>query len=236
MEHLKELFILAVCLMVLGFSCCTLVGIWFMYREGVSEYEELQEYIEEVPEDYVEDNEKTAEPEETAEKTAVKVNFEELKNINQDIVAWIRIESLGIDYPVVQGDDNDHYLHYTFRGEKNAAGSIFLDYRNQADFSDPKIILYGHNMKNGSMFGNLKKYQEESIAPEEQIVTVYLPGNKEWKFQVQQCRTVKSNDACYELDSVSEEDLESKVLILSTCSYHSDLRLIVETSRIGSII
>lgn len=94
---------------------------------------------------------------------ATTIEFGELQKINPDIVAWIRIDGLGIDYPVVQGEDNEHYLYYTFRGEANVAGSIFLDYRNKADFSDSKIILYGHNMKNGSMFGSLKKYQDESV-------------------------------------------------------------------------
>lgn len=65
---------------------------------------------------------------------------------------------IGVDYPVVQGEDNEHYLHYTFDGKENIAGSIFLDYRNRADFTDRKVILYGHNMQDGSMFSHLEKY------------------------------------------------------------------------------
>ena len=179
MRRLKEIIILVVCIIALGFACYKLIGIWLMYQEGVSEYGELKEYVNEIPE---EDDGENGNDEN--QETAVTIDFEELQKINPDIVAWIRIEGLGIDYPIVQGTDNEHYLHYTFRGEANVAGSIFLDYRNKADFSDSKIILYGHNMKNGSMFGSLKKYQDESVLLENQIVTIYLPGNKVWKFEV----------------------------------------------------
>ena len=225
MRYKKDLLVMAVCLSVFVVSCFSLMGIWLMYTEGTSEYEGLREYVEETAADSETDGEPAEEPE-----TAAKVDFDALKKINPDIVAWIRIEGLGIDYPVVQGEDNEHYLNYTFRGEKNAAGSIFLDCRNQADFSDPKIILYGHNMKNGSMFGSLKKYQEDGVLSEAQVVTIYLPGGEEWKFEVKQCRTVESNDACYELEDATGEEPDKKELILSTCSYRSDVRLIVETS------
>lgn len=160
---------------------------------------------------------------------ATTIEFGKLQKINPDIVAWIRIDGLGIDYPVVQGKDNGHYLHYTFRGEANVSGSIFLDYWNKADFSDSKIILYGHNMKNGSMFGSLKKYQDESVFRKNQIISIYLPGNREWKFKVQECRNVKVNDSCYELedDRAGQVEFEDKELLLSTCSSFADQRLVV---------
>lgn len=227
MRHFKEILILVVCIIALGIAGYKLIGIWLMYQEGVTEYEELKEYVNETPED---DGENGGESEgDENSDVATTIDFEELQKINPDIVAWIRIEGLGIDYPVVQGEDNEHYLHYTFRGEANVAGSIFLDYRNKADFSDSKIILYGHNMKNGTMFGSLKKYQDESVFQENQIITIYLLGNREWKFKVRECRNVKVNDSCYEVgDEITvEDDLEERVMILSTCSTRSDIRLII---------
>lgn len=227
MRHFKEILILVVCIIALGIAGFKLIRIWLMYQEGVTEYEELKEYVNETPENDGE-NGNESEADENSD-VATTIDFEELQKINPDIVAWIRIEGLGIDYPVVQGEDNEHYLHYTFRGEANVAGSIFLDYRNKADFSDPKIILYGHNMKNGTMFGSLKKYQDESVFQENQIITIYLPGNREWKFKVQDCRNVPINDSCYELenDRLEGEKFGNKELILSTCSYQSDLRLVL---------
>lgn len=219
MRHFKEILILVVCIIALGIAGHKLIGIWLMYQEGVTEYEELKEYVNETSEDDGDEN----------SDAATTIDFEELQKINPDIVAWIRIEGLGIDYPVVQGEDNEHYLHYTFRGEANVAGSIFLDYRNKADFSDSKIILYGHNMKNGSMFGSLKKYQNENVFQENQIITIYLPGNREWKFKVQECRNVKVNDSCYELedDRAGEVKFGDKELLLSTCSSFAEQRLVV---------
>ena len=67
-------------------------------------------------------------------------------------------DASGVDYPVVQGENNEYYLHYTFDRMENIAGSIFLDFRNRADFTDSKVILYGHNMQDGSMFSHLEKY------------------------------------------------------------------------------
>lgn len=227
MRHFKEILILVVCIMALGIAGFKLIGIWLMYQEGVTEYEELKEYVNETPENDGE-NGNESEADENSD-VVTTIDFEELQKINPDIVAWIRIEGLGIDYPVVQGEDNEHYLHYTFRGEANVAGSIFLDYRNKADFSDSKIILYGHNMKNGTIFGSLKKYQDESVFQENQIITIYLPGNREWEFKVQECRNVKVNDSCYELedDRAGEVEFGDKELLLSTCSSFADQRLVV---------
>ena len=89
------------------------------------------------------------------------VDFESLKAINPDVKGWLYIEALDISYPVVQGPDNDTYLHTTYEGTSNFAGSIFLDYQNQDDFSDGNTIVYGHNMKNLSMFGKLKQMKEQ---------------------------------------------------------------------------
>ena len=80
-----------------------------------------------------------------------------------------------MDYPVVQGEDNEYYLHHTFRKEANKAGSIFLDHRNRADFTEQRVIIYGHNMKDGSMFSNLKKYQDKTFRKESGTAYLYLP-------------------------------------------------------------
>ena len=78
-------------------------------------------------------------------------------------MGWLRIRALGISYPVVQGEDNDFYLHRTFEKEDNFAGCIFVNCDNSGNFTDQNTIIYGHNMKDGSMFGKLKKFREEQI-------------------------------------------------------------------------
>ena len=89
------------------------------------------------------------------------VDFADLISINPDICGWLKIRALDISYPVVQGEDNDFYLHRTFEKTDNFAGCIFMDAANQEDFSDQNTVLYGHNMKNGSMFGKLNWLREK---------------------------------------------------------------------------
>lgn len=91
------------------------------------------------------------------------------------IVVWIQIPGIDVDYPVVHGEDNEYYLHHTFQKEANKAGSIFLDYRNRADFTEQRVSIYGHNMKDGSMFSNLKKYQDSVLREESGTAYLYLP-------------------------------------------------------------
>lgn len=136
----------------------------------------------ELAEEYVRyESEETGEDEGKQKKkdwwlTDIKVEFDRLKEENPQIVAWIRFDDqaeLGINYPVLYSGDNEKYLRTDFNGNSHIAGSIFLEGLNQSDFSDYYNILYGHNMKNGTMFGNLKKYKSEGFWEENQYFTVY---------------------------------------------------------------
>lgn len=84
------------------------------------------------------------------------VDFAALKRKNSDTVAYLKVNNTNIDYAVVKGKDNDFYLNYNFNKKKNIAGWIFSDYKNKFDGTDKNIVIFGHNMKNGSMFGTLK--------------------------------------------------------------------------------
>ena len=92
------------------------------------------------------------------------VDFSALAKDYPGAVAWIRMDDLKtIDYPVMHGSDNDFYLHNDPRGESSVDGSIFLDYRNNAVNTDMHSIVYGHNMRDGSMFGTLKSYTDQDF-------------------------------------------------------------------------
>ncbi|MGN0696812.1 MAG: class B sortase [Oscillospiraceae bacterium] len=98
------------------------------------------------------------------EEEILEHNFsvmEYYKNINPDVVGFIELEGCDIAQPVVQTDDNDYYLTHTYYNGVNQAGSIFMDYRCTVteDYVSPNIVLYGHNQRDGTMFGNLKKYK-----------------------------------------------------------------------------
>ena len=88
------------------------------------------------------------------------IDFASLKAINPEVVAWVYAGSVDISYPVVQrrsDHENEYYLHHTLEDKENSSGCIFMDWESEPDLSSWNTILYGHNMKNGSMFGSLKK-------------------------------------------------------------------------------
>lgn len=95
------------------------------------------------------------------------------KDINADIVGWIEIPDTHIDYPVVQTDNNDYYMNHTFLGTENPAGAIFMEMQNQNDFSDLVTFVYGHRMKDESMFGDLKYYGDREYWEEHPEIHVY---------------------------------------------------------------
>ena len=105
--------------------------------------------------------EKTAEAiiiEESEEDIDVKykIDFEKLKNINNQVVAWIKVYGTQVEYPVVQAEDNSYYLKHNLEKKYNVAGWIFADYKNKLDGTDKNIVIYGHNMRDSAMFGSLK--------------------------------------------------------------------------------
>ena len=93
--------------------------------------------------------------------TLAETDLDALRQVNEDIIGWILIPDTVINYPLLQGEDNDYYLKHTWQGKKNVAGAIFMEYRNEPDYEDFNTILYGHNMNNGSMFASLRRYAGE---------------------------------------------------------------------------
>src|SRR5690625_4732825 len=88
----------------------------------------------------------------------VRDQFNELKEINHDILGWITVDDTKINYPILQAEDNEYYLTRNYEREESIAGSIFMDYRNDITSYNPNIILYGHRMKDDSIFNGLDKF------------------------------------------------------------------------------
>lgn len=103
------------------------------------------------------------------------IDFDALRGVNPDVAAWLLAEGSTIDYPVVQGRDNDYYLTHLFNREKNKLGTLFVDYRNSGDFSGKNTIIYGHNMKDGSMFSSLTQYKAQSYYDNLPTMRLYTP-------------------------------------------------------------
>ncbi len=100
-------------------------------------------------------------------------SLEPLKEINSDICGWLRINDTNIDYPVVIGKDNSEYLNTNYKKEYSTSGSIFLDYRNQRNFEDDYSIIYGHNMRSGYMFSDIKKFEDADFFEQHKIGSLY---------------------------------------------------------------
>ena len=221
------------------------------YEEGDSAYTDVEQYVA-VGED-PEDGQKDENP--SAENTNINwpaVDFAALKEINPDIVAWVYIEGTEINYPVVQGTDNQYYLKHLFNGKWNSSGCIFLDSRNTPDFSDRHSIIYGHHMKNGTMFSGLTEYKKKEFYDEHPVILLMTPDQN---FRVEifagYVASVKDNawDIAMESDMKFETWLEEakerscfeseiipaatdRVVTLSICSYEFDNARFVLIGRI----
>jgi sortase B len=124
---------------------------------------------------------------------SVNENIQELKAQYPDAIGWLTIAGTSIDYPFVQGADNDFYLHHNLDDTYATAGSIFMDYRNYPDFSDVNTILYGHHMKNGTMFASLKRFNDESFFNTVSEGIIYLE-NKTYSIEFFAYLVVPSDD------------------------------------------
>lgn len=153
---------------------CLAVGGFKLAREQKAgeEYEELRE---EVKTEAEEKQEEEAPVEEKA-PLDIPVDFEALQAENPDIYAWITIPGTNVDYPILQREgDNGYYLNHSVDGTETIAGSIFTEDYNTKTFEDPNTIIYGHNMKNGSMFRTLHNYHDREFFDKNRDITIYMP-------------------------------------------------------------
>ena len=176
-----------------------------------------------------------------------EVDFSYLKGINSDTVGYIMVEGIDISYPVVQTSNNDYYLNHSFDKRKSSTGSIFMDYRNE-DISDKNTIIYGHNMKDGSMFGKLKllknnsslrtiTYITEDSKYEYKIFSIYDVESEEYYISTNISNSKYLNflktlneRSIYNYDYEPKE--EDRIITLSTCSY-SNKRFVVHAYRVN---
>lgn len=119
----------------------------------------------------------TAETETASQENAViPVKFEELQAVNPDVYAWITVPGTEIDYPILQhASDNSYYLMHNIDGSYGYPGCIYTENLNSKDFTDNNTVIYGHNMKNGSMFAQLHKFEDPDFFHENREVLIYLP-------------------------------------------------------------
>lgn len=175
----------------------------------------------------------------SAAQPSPQVDFESLRAVNPEAVAWLTINGTNINYPVTQHSDNDYYLHHLFNGEYNSSGCLFMDYRNPADFSGRHTIIYGHHMDNGTMFQNLMYYKDQSFYNEHPTARLITP-NSSFTIEFFAGYVANVGSGAWKLDFTSNEDFEDwlaavmeqsafestaiptavdNIVTLSTCSY-----------------
>lgn len=145
---------------VFVFAAYQLISQYMGYQQAVGEYEDVREVAG------------------VGTQADARPDFAALAAVNPDIVGWITVPGTSISYPVVQTTDNDRYLHETFEGKRNGSGCVFMDKDNQPDGRGQHTILYGHNMKNGSMFHDLVQYKQADFFTEHRTVYFDTPQGR----------------------------------------------------------
>ena len=164
--------------LVIGMGCVAfLIGWTVSQKQREQVYEEIQkEAVSEEPAAEVPEDTEVPTPEPTEEPVEIPIDFAKLQESNEDIYAWIQIPDTVVDYPIVQHPmDDSYYLNHTIEGKSGLPGSIYTESWNHRDFTDPNTVIYGHNMKNGSMFGDLSLYKDVDYLNEHKEIFIYTP-------------------------------------------------------------
>ena len=164
-----------------------------------------------------------------------------LLELNPDYIGWIKIEGTPIDYPVVQGRDNEKYVRRTFTGEYNKAGTIFMDWKSKGAFEAPLPLLYGHNLRDGGMFAHLHNYRYKSFLDEHPVISIVTKDDEALTYRIFAVVLTTIFDDLFKLFDKSQDNIEQyfaghgaaegtkRFLALSTCvgSGDDDERLLV---------
>lgn len=230
MKRIIKFILLAICLCIFIYSAYNI----YKYLEEENANKELNnELMEKAIIDVTTDN--NDEQEKNEYDMPISVDFSVLKQENEDIIGWIYSENTSINYPVLQGEDNNYYLRRLANGEYNIAGSIFMDFRNNPNLQDNNTIIYGHNMKNDTMFASIQEYKNQEYYDNHNVMYYFTP-EKNYVVELFAGYTISVESDIYDLSVIDDEKLqeiisksdfksnvevteEDKILTLSTCAY-----------------
>lgn len=216
-----RLLLMVICVAVFCYSAYQLLTIYFNYKKIDETYEKIaEEYtaVEEEGEDYL------------------QIDWNSLLSRNSDVKAWIQIPDTNVNYPVLQGETNDTYIHSDIDKQELTAGSIFIASENQNPFIDINTVIYGHNMKNGSMFHDIKSYTEQEFADAHPYIYIYLPDGTVSQYKVVSAHIISETSTLYNTNIVDiqgfyqdmmkgndisvdfDQSSQMPVITLSTCT------------------
>lgn len=251
--------VMLVCVVVMAVSGYKIFTILSVYQESKAEYEDMnKKYLSVASDNSPNDQEGSGDLEGeagTLEDLTIDNQIPERKTINWEalqadcpnVIAWLEVPALGISYPVMQTDNNEYYLSHSSIGTSLSAGAIFIDYRNDASLDNNNTILYGHNMKNGTMFGSLKNLKKQEVLESSPYFQIYLP-DQERVYQIISVYDTAADGDCYTLQFDSQEEYQAwfqrqlsrsvvttmnfeqreHVVTLSTCNGNDATRLVVQ--------
>lgn len=220
----------------------TKIVIWYMNNQNNKKIsDEIAEFVT-VDETKEDDEEKYV------------VDFEKLKEKNSDIVAWLKVKGTNIETTVVKSTNNDYYLTHNFNKEYNSAGWIFADYKNKVDGTDKNLVIYGHNMRDDSMFGSLKWVINEDWYNNEdnkyitlitenetqvyEVFSVYQIEKEDYYIQTNFNTEKEFNTVAQTIKKRSKKDFNvdvnenDNILTLSTCANNNKYRVVLHAKKI----
>lgn len=226
-----------------AYAVINIIGIAIHYNEGNKIYSDSQEKYFFVN------------PKQTDDETEkYEVDIENLQKINPDVVGWIYIKNSNVSYPLIHYTDNEKYLKKTYDNHSSSFGSIFIDYRNDPNLLDRNSIIYGHNTKNGSMFGSLKKYKDASFLNDHSKINI-IYKDAVFEYEVFSIYTTLDTGPAYIIDFLSDNefknfltaitslsdvqtgikpDVSDKIITLSTCTSRTqDERFVVHAKLVN---
>lgn len=193
------------------------------------------------------------EPEETEQPFVLYVpDFGGLQSRNSDVIGWIQIPGTKVNYPIVQGSDNEYYLTHTVNGEENPGGAIFMDAAIEDRFEDKNAIIYGHNLKSGAMFSRLNRYARKSFWDANRYIYITTPDGMDVYEVFSAYQTTADADIYYYgfsedqyyqdyLNRITSYSIfnagvpvgmDDHIITLSTCANDTTQRFIVHAKRI----
>lgn len=251
--------VLIIAIAVFCYAAYNLYHIYTEYKKGTDEYNKIEQMaVTNRDPDEEQEEVKEGEDQGPSLTAPMKIDFATLRGVNEDVIGWLYVEALdGISYPVVKGKDNNEYLHMTYEKNYNFAGTIFIDCENSGDFNDCNTLVYGHNMKNGSMFGQLKKFSQDAETYKKSKYFWIFTPDKDYRYEIISAYTTGVNSDTYTLfkgpgtefeeylekikgrseiqTDVGEMTMKDKIVTLSTCTGNESTRFVVQGRRVDEL-
>ena len=229
------------------------IGKWYIYNK------QNEDIMKDISTAIIDNNSNSdsntnmSEESETVEDS-YEIDFEALKKVNSDTVAFIKVNGTAIEYPIVKTTNNEFYLKHSFNKTYNAAGWVFADYRNKFDGNDKNIIIYGHNRKNGTMFSSLRNILNKNWYENKDNLKIQLiTENEEYVYEVFSVYQIEKEAYYLQTDFNTNDEYSSfiktiknrsinnfnidvttqdKILTLSTCANDNNYRVVLHAKKI----